>query len=69
MMPWICKEHGEIDVYRNVRAYGWCEEHFNSNGNQESIETDGLHFTQPKIYYCSVCGKQVKWKPPNKEEG
>ena len=50
-----CKRTNE--VYRNVRAYGWCEEHFDGNGNQTSIETNGLQFTDGKTFRCVNCGK------------
>ena len=46
------------EVYRNVRACGWCEEHFDEHGDQTSIETDGLYFTRSQKFYCLGCGKR-----------
>lgn len=45
------------EVYRNVRAYGWCEEHFDDFGDQASIQTDGLMFTNGRTFRCMFCSK------------
>ena len=50
-----CGKRGS--VYRNVRAYGWCEEWFDEEGYRDCIETDGLRFSQTRCLRCEHCGK------------
>lgn len=53
-----CPECGDKlqGVYRNVRAYGICEEQIFPDGEQR-IETDTLSFTNPKRIRCLSCFK------------
>jgi len=46
-------------VVANVRAFGWCEEHFYNEmgGVASEIETSYLNFTQTKKFRCPDCGK------------
>ena len=50
---------GKHGVYRNIRAFGWCEEHFDVDGNAVEIITDNLQFTKPQRFYCMGCGKHI----------
>jgi hypothetical protein len=59
-------------VYRNVRAYGWCEEFFDEYGKQSYITNDGLQFSDGKKFYCEDCGqvrKDIKIEEINRVNG
>lgn len=51
-----CPHCGSDDyVYANVRAYGWCQQYFDTDGKADSIETDRLCFTRSATLRCASC--------------
>lgn len=43
--------------YRKVRAFGWCTELYEPNGQRDMIETTDLGFTPTKTFRCDECHK------------
>lgn len=47
-------------IYRNVRAFGWCQEYFDLDGNNLEMGTDTLHFTNSKLFRFEDCNKIIR---------
>jgi len=45
------------EVYRHVRAFGWCVEQFDEFGRVVEIQTDGLNFSRGNRFRCAVCDR------------
>jgi hypothetical protein len=52
-----CPHCGATDAgfFRNVRAFGWCEEQYDGDGVKDQLETSNLGFTNTKVIRCLSC--------------
>jgi len=44
-------------VWRNVRAYGWAEEHFGPDGRSESMYVDEVRYSDSQTLRCDNCNE------------